>query len=245
MGIASKTKIGLTVSAICCTLLLYTCWPYSVERMKGIAERDRDISLRQSPPDLWKNLQGPIIDSTTRPDQLTFVWYRILEWGDTAKIQIQYVRHGFGCSFPSEPGIFMNGKWGYLYPPYSSPEDLLPRQLETDSCGSPCFELSRLQDSITISGKFLVPPARLARFLNEGYFEAIQWSAYHTVVRFYQEIAHIQGQSATDTFNTSYAEVHLNAVHQVVIIPIAASSEVQNLGALHRKSKLSVADTLD
>lgn len=198
--------------------------------LSNIAYREfQNIPMYDS---LRKQLKGPIILKENKYNE--FMWYRVLDWGDTAAIYIDVYKYPTSFSWRDDyfwPRITMNYQWGYLASgSISTFKDVLPIKYENRPLILSRLHLYPNQEKYYESSTVSISPDRLFYFLKEGYFEVLEKKENYTIVAFYQPIGnvYVRTQNKIDTTNTMSAKVLINEASEALIIPYNAPLELWN-----------------
>jgi hypothetical protein len=225
-----KKRIGIILTIVVIIILLYFIVKpiRTTGVLSNIAQREfQNIAMYDS---LRKQLIGPIILKKNTYNE--FMWYRVLDWGDTAAIYIDVYKYPTSFSWRDDyfwPRITMNYQWGYLTSgTISTFKDVLPLKYENKNLNLSSLQLYPNQEKYYESSEMLINPDRLFYFLKKGYFEVLEKKEDYTVVAFYQPIGNVyeRTKNKTDTINTMSAKVLINEASEVLIIPYNAPLEL-------------------
>ncbi len=167
-------------------------------------------------------LNGPIIKDNNI--FVSFIWYKILDWGDTAIINVNVYRYPFSASWRNYlfPSVSMNYQWYYFSFPKGTSrfEDLFPIKYKDKSISE--LKLCSNQDEKKYKNTlFLININRLFFFLKKGYFEILEKNENYSIVSFYEPIANLYKHynNKIDTINTMSAKILFNNSFEIQIIP--------------------------
>jgi hypothetical protein len=200
--------------------------PRSIKRMEETALFELEEILGKG----YKayNLKGPLID-TTHNEYVSFQWYKILNWGDTASIYIDVFKRLSSFSWRDNyfwPRVTMNHQWSYLAGSRSEFKDVLPIKTKNKTLILSSLQLYPNQEKYYENSEVLIRPERLFFYLKNGYFEVLEKRKEYTVATFYEPIGYIY--QGNDTILTMAAKVYLNDAAQVLILPYNAPVELWN-----------------
>ena len=212
------TKRRTSVLVVILGLLTYVFWPRSIKRMERIAEYELQDEVQES---IVRELGGPLIYHNQKYAE--FVWYKVLEWGDTSKIFISVHRSIFSCDrYDSwwrnflcylEPSVTMNYAWNYVGKIGASNfEEIFPE-------GAKGIEV---MSSVEMKGEgfdLIVPTERLIYFLKKGYFSVLQQEQKETTILFYEPIANVYLGNKKDTATLMTAKALANDSVGIFLIP--------------------------
>jgi len=181
----------------------------------------------------YKGIEGPIV--TEMKERVKFTWYKVLDWGDTAKVSAYVYKfflrdlNGMGLLFKDRkepPDISANYQWYYVYVGdrngKSSFADLIPDKYTVNSVNSLNYELSCKQNELEDLVFFIVNPNRLLFFLKKGYFFLMEKDYNYSIVDFYEPIAQKvdwQNNDTMSTMSTMSAKVFFIDSLEVFIVP--------------------------
>lgn len=225
-----KIRIGIILTIV--VIIILICLIIKPIRTTGvlsdIAQREfQNIPMYDT---LRKQLKGPIILNKNKFNE--FMWYSVLDWGDTAAIYIDVYKYPASFSWRDNyfwPRITMNYQWGYLTSgPISTFKDVLPLKYENNTVILSSLQLLTNQEKYYESSEVSISPDRLFYFLKKGYFEIIEKKEDYTVVAFYQPIGNVylKTQNKIDTINSMSAKVIINETFEVLIIPYNVPNEL-------------------
>ncbi|MBU1369580.1 MAG: hypothetical protein KJ578_03815 [Bacteroidetes bacterium] len=223
-------RIGIILTVVVIIILLYSIVkPIRTPCViSNIAQREfQNIPMYDS---VRKQLKGPIILKKNKYSE--FMWYRVLDWGDTAAIYIDVYKYPTSFSWRDDyfwPRITMNYQWGYLASgSMSTFKDVLPLKYENNTMILSSLQLFPNQENYYESSEVSISPEGLFYFLKKGYFEVLEKKEDFTVVAFYQPIGnvYVRTQNKIDTVNTMTAKVLINEAFEVLIIPYNAPPEL-------------------
>jgi hypothetical protein len=225
-----KKRIGIILTIVLIIILLYIIVKpiRTTGVLKNIAQREfQNIPMYDS---LRKQLKGPIIIEKNKYNE--FMWYRVLDWGDTAAIYIDVYKYPTSFSWRDDyfwPRITMNYQWGYLTSgSISTFKDVLPLKFKKNTMILSSLQLFPNQEKYYENSEVSISPDRLFYFLKKGYFEVLEKKEDYTVVAFYQPMGNVYArtQNKIDTINTMSAKVLINDAFEVLIIPYNAPPEL-------------------
>lgn len=197
--------------------------------MKSIAKDEfEDIQVYDS---LRKQLIGPVV--TDKGKYLEFKWYKLVEWGDTAAVNIDVYKKPSSFSWRDDfywPRVTMNYQWYYfLFPEGTSKfADILPNQIANKFPDGSAFKFYHKQEQTADSINFIINPDRLFFFLQKGYFQIVEKNDDYTIVDFYEPIANIVHKHKKDTITTMSAKMFVNDSMEVLIMPYDVPVEIRN-----------------
>lgn len=182
---------------------------------------------------IYEGIGGPKV--TDRNEITEYTWYKVLEWGDTAKISA-FVYKNFLNEFSgvfrkkNPPSVAADRKWYYVYIPngISKFTDLLPNKHFVTPVDLNVFKLHSSQSNISDSISFIVSPNRLLFFLKKGYFEIVDKNDDYSIVDFYEHIAYNGPNIINENNSTISAKVVFNDSFEVIIMPYKVPIEIRN-----------------
>lgn len=169
-----------------------------------------------------KELDGPLI--TDNGAYLSFQWYKVLSWGDSASFYVSVFKKPESLSWRDNffwPRIGFNDQWYYFAIPegISAFQNILPPEFanEPDNKKFKIYDnRQKLEDSI----KFKIELESLFFFLQKGHFVVEDKKDEYTVVNFYEAIAEIKVEDQPSPQATSVAKVSVNDSLQIEILPV-------------------------
>lgn len=226
-----KRTVILLTNVLIIILLCFIVKPIrTTSVLSNIAQREfQNIPVYDS---LRKQLKGPIILKKNK--YYEFMWYRVLDWGDTAAIFIDVYKYPTSFSWRDDyfwPRITMNYQWAYLTSgAISKFEDVLPPKYENLPLIMSSIKLSPNQEKYFESAELSIIPDRLFWFLKKGYFEVLEKKEDYTVVTFYQPIGnvYVRTPNKIDTINTMSAKLLINEAFEVLILPYNVPPELRD-----------------
>lgn len=131
------------------------------------------------------NFKGPRI-SKNSIETITFQWYSILEWGDSASIYVEVYKKGLKRHFYAKT-ISMNYQENYVAGPYYKITDLIPKSYTSN----PNIINKLDSNSIVVSkGITLIKPKEiLIKLIKSGYVYYFDRRDIVTYIRFIEPIA--------------------------------------------------------
>jgi len=195
--------------------------PRSENRMEKIAYKELINYLGEGFDTTNYNVVGPLID-TKDVEYVSFQWYKVLPWGDTASIYIDVFKCINSFSWRDKyfwPRITMNYQWNYLQGPLSKLEDVLPLRFKDKIYLNTHLRLYPNHETNTDSTKLSISPDRIFFFLEEGFFRVLDKKENYTVVEFYEPIGSVvyMNGGKLDTIPSLGAKVYVNDYLEVLI----------------------------
>lgn len=208
------------------TIIIFALWiwiiPRSDSRTKRIAEKTLVIQLGEDYGNTNYSVTGPIINLNNRGYN-SFQWIKKLPWGDTASIFIDVYKRPQSLSFRDEffwPRVTMNYQWNYLIGSISDFESILPRRFDGITIPSSRIKLKRNDSHDSSTNEFIVPPARLFYFLQEGYFRELDRNESYIFVEFLEPIGRASSEEEpSENKITSGAKIYVSDSLEVSIEP--------------------------
>lgn len=173
---------------------------------------------------IYNGIEGPII--TDNQDRVKFTWYKVLEWGDTAKISA-YVYKNFLIELngvfrkKNPPSVAADEQWQYVYlsDGISKFTDVIPQKYKNETQDAFKVKYYHNQNETSDSIKFIIMQDRLFYFLQKGYFSVEEKNNDYTTVEFYEHIANIVHKRTNQKLDTRFAKVFVNDSLEVIIVP--------------------------
>ncbi len=199
------------ISFLIAVILLTGCYRTNYEmQYKAKKELITDIHRHE-----FEMLSGPFIVKKDEAST-TFMWYKTLEFTDTAKAYVIVPRKR---SFFSNIKIGMNYQYGYLEGAMNSFKDLFPENIADKFDEN--IQLSEFKpDSLTYSIKYIIDINKLLFFIKEGYFDILSKNESYAVITFYEPFAEISQSINSISGSTWAAKIFFGDSNKISILPI-------------------------
>lgn len=147
---------------------------------------------------IYKGIKGPIIND--RQERVEYTWYKVLEWGDTARVSSFVYKNVFMelagiFRAKNPPDVTANSQWDYVYLESKGRTTAKFSDIFPDSVIYPndttIYKLHPKQYELKDTIKFIVSPRLLFYFLKKGYYFVMEKHNDYTIVEFYEPIANI------------------------------------------------------
>jgi len=173
--------------------------------------------------DKWDDFILIPYESNESGDGLIFTWYYVLDFGDTATVNIELLRSK-RLLHDENPKITGNRKVSYIFNSEKDLSNLLPQKYKQNFNYITNLTLSSDQEfMVDSSDKYtlIIESNRLYDFLERGYYNVLARYDNYTSVAFYEPIANLR----TDSKETSTltAKIIFKENSEVLILPYRAN----------------------
>ena len=205
----------------------YGVSPRSISQMRSKAiDKAGSTAFMSNNEHRYESFRGPFMVVDTSHSEfggIEFVWYSVLDWGDTAQVSAKVTEQSdlyYHLLGQVESPWLVNANSGYSYFRSGKQSDLMDLLPPNHSRDVGALRPYRDSDYEIEGVTFLKPLDLLYRFLEEGYFVILGKNEEFTVVEFYDNIARIRENTEdSTTLEIKVARVIVNAENQVMIVP--------------------------
>jgi hypothetical protein len=212
-----------------------------IRTTRGMENIAKEMLMKEGPLKLFSNNYEPIYNGIEGPkvidrqDRIEYIWFKVLEWGDTASISA-FVYKNFLKEISgilrkkNPPSVTADIKWYYVYMPKGISEfkEILPKRFDRYVGDFSVFKICPSQKKIGDSINLIVDPNRLLFFLKKGHFQIVEKNDIYTIIDFYEPIANIVHRQTNNSISTMSAKVFINDSLEVLILPCVVPIDFKN-----------------